>query len=627
MSSTTSPPAETFRDLALALTDEERRELLRKISRSLSLKSSQEQPIFRHEIPDHELHGRIEEEIDHLGFWRRVLFMLRRIFTTKPHDQAYIEFRLHEMRRRVRSACPAMGHVESHSVPEEVANAAWEVYRAAYPLIPMFLDFWKSGKYLQDCIEYVLGHRIPSARTDLLDFVSMEEMQDAFMETELKRDVRKLVVERMGTYLDDIPDDLFSHLEEGVLPIYYLRPLCLLDYNRFFSVFGFDPGIAPPEERPPFKVAPVSAALPLVEKLFYGLHSSARLSRGFHVHLDLLDRYLELKEQEEAGETVEADAEAAAGVKATGTDAREGAEPDEADQPAYEKRRERIQNLKEQLTSLHTAAQRLGEHIPFPEVVRYYRRDPWHRIAAYLPKLRLRDFHQSYLTMRVLSQLDARFGEVRSGVVARMSEYLFGDNPPTFEYFRPAVLSAPDKLGLPGFRHVRSVTILYNFLRFVYRRKMQETVRILSRILPARQRDSSSGLVIHVAGVEQTLSDLAEFDQSFAPDSDDGKAFFRVRYGVEKDITLHKSYRNIVQQKDREVRSMVNVGREHLRGLLQFFRNAQRTLTDQLRQRYAEADQMVSPVDGLDGLFDEFAGKIEKLEKLMKQVIAMEEGY
>ena len=120
---------------------------------------------------------------------------------------------------------------------------------------------------------------------------------------------------------------------------------------------------------------------------------------------------------------------------------------------------------------------------------------------------------------------------------------------------------------------------------------------------------------------------MEEFDRSFAPDSDDGKAFFRVRYGVEKDVTLHRSYRNIVQQKDREVRSNIDLSREHIRGLQLVLENLQRTASDQLRQRFAEADQRVSALDGLDTLLAVYSEKMAKLEKLMKQILAMEEGY
>lgn len=635
MATTRSTPSTTFRDLALALTDEERRELLRKIRQSLSLRTADEESVYSRRIPDSERQGIIAREIAELGLWRRIRLFLRKVFGTRTGRDAFVDFRLSEIRRRIRRGCGELGAVELHSVGAEVARVSWEVYRAAYALIPVFLDFWRGTDYLQDSIEYLLSQRIPAARTNLLDLVTAEEMQDAFMENELKSDVRKLVVERLGTYLDDIPDDLFGHLEEGILPLYYLRPLGLLDFNRFFSVFGFDPGVVPPEEPPPFKDAPTSAALPVMEGMFYALHSANRLEKGFYIHTDIIDRYLELKERQEPVDPSRAEDATrgpevlpeSGGPENEGLVAAEPAPADDAEEESYQRRRIHVQQIREQIEQLHAAAARLSREITFSDLLRFYRRDPWYRMVAYLPRLRLRDFHQSFLRMRVLSQLDQSFGEVRIGVVKRMTEELFGGTPPPFEYYRPAVLSAPDRLGLPRFGHVRSANILYNFLRHLYRGRMQEVVRILSRVLPVRQREASSDLVVHVAGIEEALADLEDFDQSFAPDSDDGKAFYRVRYGVEKDITLHRSYRNLVQQKDREVKGIVDAGLEHLRGLRRVLGNLQRALSDQLRQRYAEADTKVNAVDGLDGLIDLFSERIEILDRLMKQTLAMEEGY
>jgi hypothetical protein len=353
----------------------------------------------------------------------------------------------------------------------------------------------------------------------------------------------------------------------------------------------------------------------------------------------MIDRYLERKEQQERDESASVGEAGQPGAVAPGVhsgaaggtsvESSGGASDERAneEEEAYQRRKVHVQEIREQLTALHAAAARLANRVPFPDLLRYYRRDPWYRMAVYLPKLRLRDFHQSFLRIRVLSQLDESFAEVRSGVVRRMTEELFGGAPPPFENFRPAVLSAPDKLGLPRFRHVKSANILYNFLRHVYHGRMQESVRILTRTLPVRQRDSSSDMVLRVAGVEETLADLEDFDRSFAPDSDDGKAFFRVRYGVEKDITLHRTYRNIVQQRDREVRGLIDRGMEHVRGLQNVFTNLQRTLTDQIRERYANADQQANPVDGLDTLLDTYVEKISTLDRLMKQTLAMEEGY
>ena len=175
---------------------------------------------------------------------------------------------------------------------------------------------------------------------------------------------------------------------------------------------------------------------------------------------------------------------------------------------------------------------------------------------------------------------------------------------------------------------MRSLSITYNFLRFLYRGRMQEMVRTLSRILPVRQRDSSSDLIVHVSGVEEVLADIEDFDLDFSPDTDDGKSYYRVRYAVENDVTMHRSYRNLVQQRDRAASMLVDTSdRAHpgSRTGVRFHRTECSPI--RLRERYASHDDRVSSLDGLDRLLEEQRRRLDQFVKLIRQVRAMEEGY
>ena len=604
-------PSSTFRDLALALSDDERRSLLHRIQSSLNLRTGQEEHPFGTAVTDRGRPEVIAREISEMGIWERLRFFFRRLLSTKSDDQTYVEFRLSSLRRRARSVCPDLHPIEHHSVSAAIPRLTWELYRVAYPVIPLFLDFWKGGNYLQEAVEYLLSQRIPAARSSLYDFVSLDELQGSFMSNELKGEVRRFVMDRLESYLNDIPDELFQQLEEGLLPFYYLKQIALFDFSEFFGIFGFDPGIAPPEEVPPFRDSPTPAALPSIESLYYGLHSAGKLDPGFYFHTEILDRYLEMKERERKAEESDENS----------------AQREEEAEHAYQHRRLQLQELRDQIHALHKAARTLSRAVPFADLIRYYTRDPWLRIKPYLPRLKLSEFYRSFLMINVLGELDRRFPEIRKGVVERMAQDLFGGDPPPMTYFRYGVQLTPEAAGLPGFTHIRSLTITYNFLRFVYRGRMQEMVRILSRILPVRQRDSSSDLIVHVSGAEESLADIEDFDLSFSPESEDGKGYYRVRYAVEKDVTMQRSYRNIIQQRDREAAALVDRTMEHVQGLARVFDTIGRSLTDQIRERYASADSRVNSLDGLDQLLEKQRNKLEKFLKLVPQARAMEEGY
>ncbi len=601
--SSASRESSIFRDLALALTEDERRSLLRQISQCLNPKPPPRQSSpYRSAVDDIGRSEAISRELQEMGFWDRLRYFVRRLFSTHGDEQTYIDFRLASLRRRAQSVCPALAPIEHHSVGSAIPERTFELYRAAYAVIPLFLDLWKGGNYLQEAVEHLLALRIPAARSNLYDLVSLDELQETFLRNELKGDVRKIVVERLHEYLDGIPDELFRHLEEGLLPFYLLRPVCLVNYNEFFDVFGFDPGIAPPDETPPFRDAPTSAAVPAVESLYAGLHAAGKLESGFYLHTEILDRYLELKEHEESAD-------------------------DDSSEQAYQRRRIHLQELRDQIIAVHAAARRLSREVPFADLIRFYTRDPWLRIEPYLPELKLREFYRSYLMIRVLSELDAEFPQIRRGVVERMIAGLFGGEPPSMNYFRPGIQLTPDAAGLPAFLHLHSVAATYSFLRFKYRGRMQDMVRTLSRILPARQRDLSGDLITHASGIEEVLADVEDLDESFSPESDDGKAFYRVRYAVEKDASMQRSYRNLVQQRDRQASRLVDRALEHADGLISALVSIDHSLTDQIRSRYADADPRINPIDGLDHLLDEQKEKLGQFVRLLRQVRAMEEGY
>ena len=602
-------PTTTFRDLALALSEDERRSLHKRVSTSLNLQPQSQKNAFQSAVDDRSRTSVIAKEIGTLSLWDRIRYFFRKLVSTHSDEQAYVDFRLAGLRRRAKAVCPALSPIEHHTMGPEVARHAWELYRAAYPVIPVFLDFWRGGNYLQNAVEYLLAQRVPAARSDLYEFATLDELQTSFLKNELKADVRKLVVDRLDLYLKEIPTELFRHLEEGLLPFYYLRQLCLFNYNGFFAVFGFDPGITPPEQVPPFRESPATAALPVLEGLYYGLYAAAKLDTDFYFHTEILDRYLEQKEREAAGET---DGEEGQGANA---------------EKAYEDRRGHVQSLRDEIYALHAAAKRILRDMPFADLIRYYTRDPWLRITSHVPELKLREFYRSYLMIRILGRLDEKFPDIRRGVVDRMTRELFETTPPPMSFFRQGLQLTPEIPGLPDYRHMRSVTTAYAFLRHVYRGRLQEMIRNLSRILPVRQRDSSSDLTLHVSGVEQALADMDDFDESFSSDSDDGKSYFRVRYAAEKDVTMQRSLRNVIQQRDRLAASIVDACTEHIEGLISALDGVQRGLTDQIRERYAEADGRVNTVDGIDRLLETHLDKLRLFVRLIRQMRAMEEGY
>ena len=593
--------SQTLRDLALALSEDERKHLRQRIATSLSLRERDAEGELAAGTSYRSRDEVMRDEIPRLSFWQRLRYFLRRLFSTRSDDHAYVEFRIAEVRRHAIRTMPSLRPMETHSVDASVAGEIWKLYKSAYPIIPLFLDLWRSGGYMQRVIEHLLDRRIPDSKRTLHEFASLEELQEVFHRTERKGDVREHVVRRIDEYVESVPAKVLSELRLGLRPFYYLKQVATYSFNGLFEVFGFDPGVIPPEELPPFKDAPTSAALPLLELLYLALFTSTKLDEDFFIHDEVLERYLALR-------------------------AEEPDEPDEHHKPlSGEDLSHEVKRFETHLRHLHDACFYTLRNVPLADLIRYYRRDPWMRIRPYVPAIKLEEFYRSSLMISVLSELDKSFADVLKGVVERLRNELFKGDPPAMTYFRAgADLLAGGNHGPRNYAHIQSLTLAFNFFRFIYHGRMQETYRILTRVLPVRQRDSSSDLVTHLSGLEEVYADLEDFDHSFSTESQDGKAYFRVRYGVETDNTLARSYRSQVTQRDRESAALVDRTLEHVRGLAGVTSNLIAGLTDQIRERYASNDTRVNNLDGLDRLLESHEGRLRLFEHLMGHVRAME---
>ncbi|MFP4377552.1 MAG: DUF5312 family protein [Spirochaetales bacterium] len=600
---------DTFRDLALALPEDERKALHSRIVSSLSLRSSGSPGSLTSGTSAENKEELIHAEMVRLSFWQRIRYFLRKLLSSHSDEQAYLEFRLAEVRRRAIRALPGLRPMEPHSVSSEVAVQTWDLYRAAYPVIPLFLDFWREEHYLQRAIEHLLREHIPDAKDDLYSFASLRELQETFYKNERKGEVRSLVLDRLEHYLAEIPKDILEDLANGLEPFYFLKQVAIYDYNTLFKIFGFDPGISPPEDVPPFSDAPTSAALPPIELLYLALYTTAKLSEDFHMHSEVLDRYLAMKH-----------AERRPGV---------GQEDDDTSQESAEaeQRRKRVSELELALRKLLRASRSVAGEVPLADIIRFYARDPWIRSRPYVPRIQLEVFYRSELTMKLLAQLDERFPEVRKGVIERMVRRLFGGEPNPLNHFKNGPHLLAERYESDRYTHIYSLTVTFDFLRKIFHGRMHEMFRILARILPVRQRDSSSDLARHLAGVDEIYADIEDFDASFSPESEDGKAYFRIRYGVEKDVSLQRSYHNQLLQRDRESGVLVERAVEHLRGLHRVVKSLQSTLTDQIRERYASNDPRVNELDGLDQLLAREAQKLEQFERVISHIRAMEQGH
>ena len=530
----------TFRELAHALPDEERRELYRKIMVSLGFTRDDDESraLVRTEIHPDQRRDMISRELAALGPLGRLRLWLRSWLTGKIKEDALIEQKLRTLRKRMVRSEVCVSSSLSEMLSDSFAQRLFDMYLRAYPLVPLFSDLWKSKELLRTVVQSVLERRISGSKKRLGDFLSDEEMREIYVNSGSRTEIRNHLLERLDHYIASIHEGVFAEILAGLSPLYHLKNLALYDYPLLLSSFGMDVSAAPSVEPPAFSRCRAVTVLDQLEELYHALYLWHRLESKFAVHRELLEYYLQ--------------AEAA----------------DLSEEPVHEADVSRgTAGLERDIKALHDAAREFSANVPLADLIRYYREDPYHRLVVYTPRIHLKEFYYSALRVELLSEVDERFPSVRESAITTLIEETFGHQPPEFTHYRAGSPVVSGKGGLPTFRYVRSVNILYNFLQIIFRRVIRPAISSVQRSIPARSREISNELSFFSAGLEDLADKLHAFDESFSPDSDEGKTFFRVRYSMEKDATQQRIYRSIVAQRDKQARGMLDKGLEYLQGM------------------------------------------------------------
>ena len=577
----------TLRQLVRSLTDDERRKLQDRILKSLALSSENQPRIFRTEISVEQRNTMLQQELDGLGLFLRLRLWMRQIFTGKTIEGAYIDYRLAKIRRRISALGADNGAPEPETVSEENAGRFYELYKECYPLIPVFRFLWDENERLRRVVRHLLEQRIPEPRSRLEDFASTRELQDAFLDRDDRSAPKELLLDRINSYLEDIHEDLFRHVEGAFLPLYYLRDVCLFPFGEFFRAFGVTVGDAPPAEEPEFRPAGATAVVDKLELMYYALYASSRLGKADRLPKDLLESiHLSAGDDE--------------------------AVPLETDQ------------LQTYFDRLIASLTRFRRAVPLGDIIRYIRQDPYYRFVAYLPSLNIRGFYGDSLHISVLTHLDERFEDIRMGAIGRLIQEVFPADPPPFQHYGSLSAGSLRAIGLPAFRYVQSLNILYNFVRTVFSESDQEFIRYVARLFPTRRREAANDLLLHTNALIDIGERIRALDRSFAPDLENGKTFFRLRYGAEKDASLHPTYRNFVAGIDRQTKTLVEDGLSFLQQIEDLLREIPEAASPTVKERLNAHSSLAGGT--IDETIAAKARRISTVRRAIMHLVTMEEG-
>jgi hypothetical protein len=583
-------------EISLELPEQERRDLLERITRSLEAESPD--GLVRVELRNEEREKLLGEEMQALSAWVRFVLWLTRLFSGRSRREAFLNWKIKQLKRRIRSRSSGLTGFESRDLSGKFGRLFYELYREAFPLRQAFRDFHTEEDLRDRAVLRLFEHNYPDAKKTLEDFVPLEEMERIYADSGREDEVRRACLGRFGEYTKRIPDRLTRHLDDGMRPLFFLKNLVLFPFSTVLRQFKVETVGAPDDRVPDFQPAAAMLVLDQLERLYHAVNLPAELGADWFFHEEVFQAYLEHARPEEQPEALEREEEARNAAELSAT-----------------------------VPRLVDAARRFSERVPLLDLIRYFRKDPYYRIVFAVPRYHTKPVYASALRQRLLDQLEERIDQVKKTVLERRLAEIF-KNGRLVELFH--YVERPDSeysaLGLPVFRYTMSLKVLSNYLARLYKPTIQDAVQAANMYVLAGNRIAQARLNQSAAGLEELEAKIVLLDRSLSPDEDDGKTLLRLRHRLATDLNQQKLYRAFVTQKDREARELIDQGYDYLLGIQRLFEELLSSPAENLKSILRTLHFFRGRNVTLSGLLRGTADLVSDFLELLTQVLELEKG-
>ncbi len=583
-------------ELSIALPEAERKELLERITRRLEREESDDAIAI--ELRDEERQKIIAYEMRQANWWVRFRIWLRSLVSGRPPREVFVDVRLRQLRGRIRSASPGLTGFDTRDLTPRFARRLWDLYARLRPLLDPYHTLTSDRTARAGAYAYLVEQRHPEAKQELDSFVSGTEMENIYAETGQAEDIRRRLATRLTEYMRTVPDSLLSRLEEECRLHLAVGRLATFPFAVLFRYFSYALDESAEARPPSFEHAPVMLTLDLLERLYVPITLVRRLGADPAWAPEPITWWLL----------------AHVGEQPAGSG--------DAERAATELGRHRTL-----LTELCREVEAFDRGVPLLDLVRYFRRDPWHQLVFNPPRLFLKSLYNSSLKARLAVDVEREIGTVKERVISRKSLDLLKVSRMTeLPHYRESLGFDYRALGLPGFTHVRSLTLLYNYLLAQYKGPVQEAVQLLGATALANNRIMQNRLGHDTSTLEDLEARILLFDRTLAPEEDDGRQLARYAQSIATDLLMQKAWRGFAAQKDREARALFDKGTEALAGI--------RSIMEEVRtSNFETVRSLLKVLHGWKGrsmtLGQIIAGRSEAIAaglKLMDQLIELEKG-
>ena len=611
-----------FEEIAASISEKERRNLIKKINRSMELNDNKvDEAIYHVDVSKEEKDKYIKEEILRLGFFQRIILKIKKFFSGKTEEATYIDTKFEDLKKTILRKSPNIGNFTTRTISKQFPESLYLLFVETASLADVLEDFWRRGNTFQHVLTQLVELRFPGIVKTIDDLLSDEDVVDILLEKETKTALKEEVIKRFNIYAKKFSDSIFYEIEEEILPLYYFRPIIVFPYHELFKIFGFNPYSENNNTLFSFKAAPVFICIEYIEKFYYSLYMVLKVARPIKINSFFGKYFYKDFEEEPRKKDVDDNNE------------EQRQEENSLSENSYDRSKDekgdgaKLKWLYKKLEDIYEESRKINKKLPLVELIKYYRNDYYYKLAFYMPKLKLKEFYFSNLKAQILENVNDKYVKARNFMIEKnINRFFTGKTFLEFSYFKIYPGFDYEKMGLPYFANIKSMELLFNYLVYYYNEKIRNIIDLSTKAFSVQKKIAATNLMMEISAIDDIYVKIQDFDKSLSPDMEDGKRFFRLRYGLANDTAYFKMYKIFISQKNK-------LSQEIIYRTIEAFDNIVKTCTELLNSSQLEIKTSFAVQYNIDGKTKSFRDflvdvveNIKYFKTLLLQVTKAESG-
>lgn len=581
-----------FEQLAATLPPDERKSLLQKITSSLRLNERSGQ-FSRKDLTREDLEKKVRRDILLSSFWERLIIRIYCFFTGRNSVDYFLKRSLIHLKRRLNSSGgSSYFQGEDKKFTGRLAAEIYSLYVLSAPLRKMFKVIWKDTDFIESVYSVLIRESVHTSKSDIYDFVSLDEMESIFTATGDKNQIRKKLINRMNEFLNSIPPKNIKEIGENFLPFYFGKFLILFPFKNLLNSFGASMADLSDFRSPEFSGSDFSSVADRLEQLYYGINLFSLIDWKEDFISVLAGTYLRQFEMSELD--------------------------------SYD---DKLQLMKKEIKALDEGVDEFIKKTPLPDILKYIKGDVYYELLLNVPRPDFFEFYSSTLKLRILSGFSTIFQDVRRQYISVSIERIFlGFTLYQLNGYREYKDFDYRGLSLPYFKHVSSLMLLNNFFVQYYKEKIVEVFQVLYKTVLVKSPQLQARIFELQKEAERMIHDIGFFDKSLLPEHEDGKTFSLLKNELKKSPALERKYRSFLSEKDLAAEKLIFSGLDTLGNIRKGLDLVISSPADLVRLQLSSVYPLVDRERSLRELIKNLLSDVTNLNTLLRQNLEMEKS-